>query len=130
MLVGMGTLALPRKVTVRRLREQGRKGGFVRVKWFRPFPDTELQEVLSKFKAVGVIDRDYSLGSPLNGGVLYTEIRSAMYDADKRIPIQGFIAGLGGREVTVPSTTEMFDITQKVADTGIIEDPLQWIGVR
>ncbi|MCH9011016.1 MAG: pyruvate ferredoxin oxidoreductase [Chloroflexi bacterium] len=129
-LVGMGTLALPLQVTVRRLREQGRKGGFVRVKWFRPFPDTELQEVLSKFKAVGVIDRDYSLGSPLNGGVLYTEIRSAMYDADKRIPIQGFIAGLGGREVTVPSTTEMFDITQKVADTGIIEDPLQWIGVR
>ena len=129
-LVGMGTLALPLQVTVRRLREQGRKVGFVRVKWFRPFPDTELQEVLSKFKAVGVIDRDYSLGSPLNGGVLFTEIRSAMYDADKRIPIQGFIAGLGGREVTVPSTTEMFDITQKVADTGIIEDPLQWIGVR
>ena len=129
-LVGMGTLALPLQVTVRRLREQGRKVGFVRVKWFRPFPDTELQEVLSKFKAVGVIDRDYSLGSPLNGGVLFTEIRSAMYDADKRIPIQGFIVGLGGREVTVPSTTEMFDITQKVADTGIIEDPLQWIGVR
>ena len=37
-LVGMGTISLPLKVTVRRLRKKGRKIGFVRVKWFRPFP--------------------------------------------------------------------------------------------
>ncbi len=129
-LVGMGTLALPLKVTVRRLREQGRKVGFVRIKWFRPFPQPELRAVLSRFKAVGIIDRDYSLGSPDNGGVLYNEVRSALYDGDKRVPIVGYIAGLGGREVTVPMTTEMFDYTQKVADTGIIEEPLRWIGVR
>ena len=129
-LVGMGTLALPLRVTVRRLREQGRKVGFVRVKWFRPFPDVELRSVLSRFKAVGVIDRDYSLGAPSNGGVLYNEIRSAMYDAEVRVPIIGFIAGLGGREIRVPSTTEMFDATQKVADTGVIEEPITWIDVR
>ena len=129
-LLGMGALSLPLKVTVRRLREQGRKVGFVRVKWFRPFPTVELQATLSKFKAVGIIDRDYSLGSPENGGVLYTEVRSAMYDADTRVPLIGFIAGLGGREVTVPSAIEMFDETQKVADTGQIEQRLQWIGLR
>ena len=129
-LVGMGTLALPLRVTVRRLREQGRKVGFVRVKWFRPFPAPELRAALSKFKAVGVIDRDYSLGAPDNAGVLYNEVRSAMYDAEPRIPIIGFIAGLGGREVTVPMTTDMFDSVQKVADTGVIEEPLRWIGVR
>jgi pyruvate ferredoxin oxidoreductase alpha subunit len=129
-LVGMGTLALPLRVTVRRLREKGRKVGFVRLKWFRPFPEQEIQSVLSKFKAVGVIDRDYSLGSPSYGGVLYNEIRAAMYDAPQRVPIIGFIAGLGGREITVPSTIEMFDATQKVADTGVIEEPLQWIDVR
>ena len=37
-LVGMGTLAMPLRVTVRRLREQGRKVGFVRVKWFPSLP--------------------------------------------------------------------------------------------
>ena len=67
-LVGMGTISLPLKVTVRRLREKGRKIGYVRVKWFRPFPQQELIEALSKFKAVGVVDRDYSLGSPSNAG--------------------------------------------------------------
>ncbi len=129
-LVGMGTLSLPLRVTVRRLREQGRKVGFVRVRWFRPFPDQELRESLSKFKAVGIIDRDYSLGAPQNGGVLYTEVRSAMYDADVRVPIVGYIAGLGGREVTIQSATEMFDLTQNVADTGVIEEQLRWIDVR
>ncbi len=102
----------------------------MRIKWFRPFPEPELRAVLSRFKAVGIIDRDYSLGSPSNGGVLYNEVRSALYDADTRVPVVGYIAGLGGREVTVPMTTEMFDYTQKVADTGIIEEPLRWIGVR
>ncbi len=129
-LVGMGTLAMPLKVTVRRLREKGRKVGFVRVKWFRPFPEPEIRAALSRFKAVGVIDRDYSLGAPSNGGVLFNEVRSAMYDAERRVPIVGFVAGLGGREITVPSTIEMFDIVQKVADTGKVEEPLYWIGVR
>ena len=53
-----------------------------------------------------------------------------MYDADTRVPIVGFIAGLGGREVTVPSVIEMFDEVQKVADTGNIEQHLIWIGLR
>ena len=129
-LVGMGALSMPLKVTVRRLREKGRKVGFVRIRWFRPFPEPELRSALSRFKAVGVIDRDYSLGSPSNAGVLYNEVRSAMYDSEPRVPIIGFIAGLGGREITVPRTTEMFDAVQKVADTGQIEEPLRWIGVR
>ncbi|MCH7802422.1 MAG: pyruvate ferredoxin oxidoreductase, partial [Chloroflexi bacterium] len=129
-LVGMGTLSLPLKVTVRRLREKGRKVGFVRVRWFRPFPAPELRAALSRFKAVGIIDRDYSLGAPQNGGVLYTEIRSALYEVENRPLIMGFICGLGGREVTVESATEMFDKTQEVAETGHIDEPLLWIGVR
>ncbi|MCH8309902.1 MAG: pyruvate ferredoxin oxidoreductase [Chloroflexi bacterium] len=123
-LVGMGTLSLPLKVTVRRLREKGRKVGFVRVRWFRPFPAPELRAALSRFKAVGIIDRDYSLGAPQNGGVLYTEIRSALYEVENRPLIMGFICGLGGREVTVESATEMFDKTQEVAETGHIDEPL------
>ncbi len=129
-LIGMGTLALPLKVTVRRMREKGHKVGFIRVKWFRPFPGPELLELLPRFKAVGVIDRDYSLGSPLNGGVLFNEVRSIMYSAPERVPIIGFVAGLGGREITIPSTRQMFEITQKAADEGGTDQELHWIGVR
>src|SRR3989449_3157992 len=55
---GQGTLALPMKVAIRRLRKEGHKVGLVRLRWFRPFPTEEIVRSLSRFKAVGVIDRD------------------------------------------------------------------------
>ena len=63
-LLGMGTLSTPVKVAIRKMRQEGKKVGFVRMRWFRPFAAEELAECLSRFKAVGVIDRDFSLGSP------------------------------------------------------------------
>ena len=129
-IVGMGTLALPVRVAVRRYQEQGRKVGFLRVKFFRPFPTEELQEILTKCKAVCVVDRDYSYGAPSFGGVLFTELRSALYPMEKRPHMLNFIAGLGGREVHVNDVNEMVDITQKAIDTGKIEKETTWIGVR
>ena len=130
MLVGMGTLALPARVAVRRMREQGKKVGFLRVKFFRPFASEEIQEALSKCKAVAVIDRDYSYGSPANGGVLFNEVRSAMYPATNHPHILNFIAGLGGREVLVRDINEIVDTTQRAIDTGKIEEETTWIAVR
>lgn len=130
-IVGMGTLAMPVKATIRTLREQGKKVGFVRIKWFRPFPTEELQTALSRFKAIGVIDRDYSFGSPFYGGVVYNELRSAMYSTPEKPPIQGFIAGLGGREVTTENVIEISDTLLKVAETGkVVKQETIWIGVR
>ena len=129
-IVGMGTLALPVRVAVRRFQEAGRKIGFVRVKFFRPFPTEELQEILTKCKAVCVVDRDYSYGAPSYGGVLFTELRSALYPMEKRPLMLNFIAGLGGREVHVNDVNDMVDIVQKAIDTGIIEQEATWIGVR
>ncbi|MEE8442461.1 MAG: pyruvate ferredoxin oxidoreductase, partial [Dehalococcoidia bacterium] len=129
-LVGMGTLALPMRVAVRQLRSEGRKVGFLRIKWFRPFPVEELQKVLSRAKAVGVIDRDYSFGAPFHAGVLLNEVRSAMYDVEPRTPMVGFIAGLGGREITQPYAREMFALTQQAAQSGKSDNETHWIGVR
>jgi pyruvate ferredoxin oxidoreductase alpha subunit len=129
-LVGQGTLAMPAKVTVRKLREQGKKVGFVRLKWLRPFPTEEIQDSLKKFKVVGVIDRDYSYGSPHSGGVLYNEFRSALYDLTQRPLVQNFICGLGGREVTIDGITEMVDIMLKTAKVGKVDQHVSWIGVR
>jgi pyruvate ferredoxin oxidoreductase alpha subunit len=128
-LVGQGTIAMPGRVTVRRLREQGHKVGFVRLKWFRPFPTEAVVRSLSRFKGVGVIDRDYSFGSPHHGGVLYTEMRAAFYDVPKRPAMINFIAGLGGREITAASGTEMFQLVQEAA-AGSLKENVRWIGVR
>ena len=129
-LMGMGTVSMPVRVTVRKLREQGQKVGFVRLKWLRPFPTEELRKSLARFKAVGVIDRDYSFGSPSYGGVVFNEVRAALYPLAKRPLVLDFIAGLGGREVTVENVTQMVEIIKKAIQTGKAEPETHWIGVR
>ncbi len=129
-LLGMGTLSTPVKVAIRKMREQGKKVGFVRLRWFRPFAGKEIGKCLERFKAIGVLDRDFSFGSPDLSGVVATEVRSAMYsNSATRPPVLGFIGGLGGREVTVPDVEAM---TEKVfqAAKGKAQPLTQWIGLR
>ncbi|MHB8731996.1 MAG: pyruvate ferredoxin oxidoreductase [bacterium] len=129
-LVGMGTLSMPVKVAIRKMREKGQKVGFVRIRWFRPFDYTRLGALLSRFAAVGVADRDFSMGSPYNSGVVANEVRAALYNQPKHPPVVSFITGLGGREVTIPGVREMFEHTRKAAEAGNAPNDTVWIGVR
>ncbi|TMB31578.1 MAG: pyruvate ferredoxin oxidoreductase [Deltaproteobacteria bacterium] len=128
-LVGMGTLSNPVRVAIRQMREEGKKVGFVRLRWFRPFPAEELAKSLGRFKAVGVIDRDFSLGSPYHSGVVATEVRTALYQSENRPQVVGFICGLGGREVTLPDVRKMSEIVSQAA-SGKPQPATQWIGLR
>ena len=129
-LMGMGTLSTPVKVAIREMRKKGKKVGFVRMRWFRPFAAEELAKTLSRFSAVGVIDRDYSFGSPYLGGVLVGEVRNALYPSPgHKPPVLGFICGLGGREVTVPDVQLITESVYQAAEGKSV--PLtQWIGLR
>ncbi len=128
-VVGMGTLSNPVRVAIREMRKEGKKVGFVRVRWFRPFPAEDLAKRLSRFKAVGVIDRDFSLGAPHSSGVLATEVRAALYPLANRPAVLGFICGLGGREVTLPDVRKMSESVFAQA-AGNPQPSTQWIGVR
>jgi pyruvate ferredoxin oxidoreductase alpha subunit len=128
-LVGMGTLSTPVRVAIRALRAEGHKVGFVRVRWFRPFAADDLARILGRFRAVGIIDRDYSLGAPHQSGVLATEVRAALYPSAQHPALVSFIAGLGGREVTVPDVRTMVDRVERAA-RGEPQLATQWIGLR
>ncbi len=128
-LVGMGTLSISVRVAIRQMRQEGKKVGFVRVRWFRPFAAEALAASLSRFKSIGVIDRDFSFGSPYNSGVLATEVRAAMYGSSKQVPLLDFICGLGGREVTVPDVRKMTEKVYQAAE-GKPQAMTQWIGLR
>jgi len=128
-LIGMGTLSTPVKVAIRKMRQEGKKVGFVRMRWFRPFAAEELAKCLERFKAVGVVDRDFSLGSPFHSGVLATEVRAAMNSSAKHPPVIGFICGLGGREVLLQDVEKMTGIVYEAA-AGKTQSLTQWIGVR
>jgi pyruvate ferredoxin oxidoreductase alpha subunit len=128
--MGMGTLSTPVKVAIRHMRKEGKKVGFVRMRWFRPFAAEELAKSLSRFKAIGVIDRDYSFGSPFNSGVVANEVRTALYSSPgNKPPVLGFIAGLGGREVTVPDVEKTANAVYEAA-SGKAQPLTQWIGLR
>src|ERR1700694_2920654 len=128
-LVGMGTLSNPVRVAIREMRKEGKKVGFVRVRWFRPFAAEELAKSLSRFKAVGIIDRDFSLGAPYSSGVLATEVRAALSPVPNRPPLLAFICGLGGREVTLPDVKKMTENVYAAA-AGKPQPSTQWIGLR
>ncbi len=102
-MVAAGSLAGPVRMVVDDLREKGIKAGRVKLKMFRPFPAAQLKEALKPAKKILVLDRNLSPGT---GGIFAHEIRSAMKD-DSR-PIWGFVAGLGGRDITPELIASMF----------------------
>jgi pyruvate ferredoxin oxidoreductase alpha subunit len=83
------------KAAVKQLRQQGKKIGLARPRLIRPFPHKEIQRVLSGRKGVAVVDQNISVGK---GGILFSEIASALYGEAHRPPVLlSFIGGLGGR---------------------------------
>jgi pyruvate ferredoxin oxidoreductase alpha subunit len=83
------------KAAVKRMRQNGNKVGLARLRLIRPFPDEEIQRVLRGRKGVAVVDQNISVGK---GGILFSEIASALYGLRDRPPVLlSFIGGLGGR---------------------------------
>jgi len=97
------------------------------LRWFRPFPSEDLRAVLSRAQSVGVIDRDFAHGGPDDAGVLFNDIRAAMYLSKKRPPMIDFIAGLAGREISIDDIIAMYQKTKKAEDQ---ESIVNWVRVR
>src|SRR5947208_2399230 len=129
-LIGMGTISLPIKVAIREMRAKGKKVGLIRLRWFRPFPFERLVKALSGAQAIGVIDRDYSFGSPFHSGVVANEIRASLYNADTRPPLLSSTCGLGGREVTLEDVNKAVDMCYAAAKSGKADAKTHWLGVR
>lgn len=94
-IVMTNSFAAMGKAEVKRLREQGKRVGLARLRMIRPFPHGEIQRVLRGRKGVAVVDQNISVGK---GGILFSEIASALYGLTDRPPVLfSFIGGLGGR---------------------------------
>ncbi len=102
-MIVAGSLAGPTQMVVDDLREKGIRVGRVKLKMFRPFPSDRLREVLSPAEKILVLDRNLSPGT---GGIFAHEVRAALR-GDSR-PVWGFVAGLGGRDITPDLITSMF----------------------
>ncbi len=108
-LIASGTLASTGKYVVGKLREKGERVGLIRIRFFRPFPSSEIIHAVSGLKGVGVLDRSVSFGS---SGFTASEVRSALY-GNNDLPVAGFVAGLGGRDVRIEEFEKMFDYVKR-----------------
>ncbi len=94
-LVATSAVGSEAKVAVDNLRQQGYSVGLARLRVFRPFPVGALRHI-GQGRSFIVLDRNISVGS---GGILYHETRSAVMGV-KDCKVYGYLAGVGGRDVT------------------------------
>lgn len=123
----VGAISGTAQVAVDEMRAEGKKVGLIRNRLWRPYPFTEIREAVSNAKAVAVVDRALSVGGV--GGPMASELRAALYPLEDRPLVAGFIAGLGGREVTRADFKMIVAETEELLDTGYT-DEYKMIGVR
>jgi 2-oxoisovalerate ferredoxin oxidoreductase alpha subunit len=126
-LLSMGTIGSEAKIAIDNLRKQGHKVGSARLRVFRPFPTEEIQKLAKNTQMISTIDRHISFGME---GFLFTEIKSALY-GEKDTPLTaGFIAGLGGRDVTFHDIENVAEKSLKWLKTGKVTEKITWVGLK
>ena len=127
-IVCMNSTAGTTKAVVNQLREKGIKAGLLKIRMFRPFPVDEIAEALSHLKAVALLDKADSLNGA--GGALFEDVTSAMYVNKKQVPMVNYVYGIGGRDTTEAQIESVYNDLQKIAETGNIENPYRYLGLR
>ena len=123
-LIASGSAASTAFHTVRNLRQAGRKVGLLRIRQLRPFPGPEFLSLFKPEVSYGVLDRNLSPGT---GGVFTQEIRAILNRNGYQNRVAEFIAGLGGRDITVENIEKIFD---RLGDGEIDISRIQWIGLK
>ena len=127
-VVCMNSTAGTTKAVVDDLRSKGVKAGLLKIRVFRPFPAEEIAKALSNAKAIAVLDKADSLNAA--GGALFEDVVSGMYMNKTNIPTVNYVYGIGGRDTTTKDIASVYSDLQKIADTGNIDCPYRYLGLR
>lgn len=123
LLITSGTITGTTRLVIDEYREKGINVGLVKIRTFRPFPTEDIRRIARNVKKIGVIDRNISFGQ---SGIFFSEIKSALYNADVRPLLNGYVAGLGGRDVVPQNIHEILEHLMQ-SEKG---QDLIWIGVK
>ena len=128
-IVIIGSAAGTCKAAIEHIRATtGKKVGLIKIRVFRPFPEEELAQALSKVKAVAIMDRCEMFSA--TSGPLGAEVRAALYQAKSDVEAVNYFYGLGGRDITVQDFEEIYNRLEKIAETHEITDNYDYIGLR
>ena len=125
--IAVGATAGNAKTVVDKLREKGEKVGALKIRLYRPFPAEDIYEALKGIKAVTILDRSATFGSPAT--ILQTDIASTLYGRKDAPTLHGFINGLGGRVLFLEDIEKAYEMSKAYHEEGktLTKD---WIGFR
>ncbi len=127
-ILTMGSMATTARGVVKQLRdERGIPLGLVKLRSFRPFPDKELKECLSKLKAIAVLEKDVSVGA---GGIVYFELCHCFNERNNNPLLIDYILGLGGRDVVPEDIRAIAMNLYEERNVESITDPIRWYQLR
>jgi pyruvate ferredoxin oxidoreductase alpha subunit len=126
-LVAMGSVIGTLREAVDILRREDVKVGLVKVRSYRPFPAEALRQAISHAGVVAVLDRALSFGYQ---GVLATDVKTALYDAQQCPLVLGLMAGFGGREVNLDTVREIVKRAQGALKMSHVPQEAEFIGLK
>lgn len=112
-LISLGSVSGICRQVVDKYRESGKKVGFLKIRFLRPFPEKEIIEVIKGAKAIGVLEKDISFGYE---GTVYTNVLSAIARNKIAMESYNFIGGLGGRDIQQSEIENIFDDIENGAE--------------
>jgi pyruvate ferredoxin oxidoreductase alpha subunit len=127
LLLTMGSFSETAKEAVDKKRAEGEKVGLIKIRLWRPFPFEEFREVVSGAETLIVFDRCISFGGP--SGPVASEVRSALYQEEKRPKVVSFIGGLGGRDMAQQDFEWVIERGIEIAEKGSPE-LYETVGIR
>ncbi len=103
-VIAMGSVVGTLKEWVDVERAKGEKVGVLKLRCYRPFPQDELREALSQARHAIVLEKAVSMGGY---GIVAAELRAALYGQASAPTVACAVAGLGGRDITMPTLDEI-----------------------
>ena len=127
LLLTMGSFSETAMSAIDKMRSKGKDVGLIRLRLWRPFPFDEIRHAVRDAETLIVLDRALSFGGP--GGPVCSEIKSALYQADRKPKIVSFVGGLGGRDISIAGFEEMVRRGIEISQTGSARE-FEIFGVR
>lgn len=110
-VVSMGSVVGTIKQLIDQLEEEGKKVGLLQICSYRPFPRHAVYNALKDKLNIVVLEKSVSLG---RGGILASDVRWSFPRAEKyERNISSFIAGLGGRNISMDDLRYMVEKVEK-----------------
>jgi pyruvate ferredoxin oxidoreductase alpha subunit len=126
LLLTMGAFTETAKIVIDERRDKGESIGLISLRLWRPFPFEELRQAVKDARLLIVLDRAISPGL---GGPVFSEVRSALYDQERRPKVVGIIGGLGGRDMSEEDFACVINRGREIAERGS-DKMIETVGIR